>query len=358
MSPLLDAEGRLFGRANIVDVLSVTFLIALVPAAYASLLLLRPARPRIDSVTRAEPNREDRRIANGVIIRMKLKVHGDHLTPNLRAYLDDVEAIGFTFETPQSADVIVGDVPLGTHDLILFDGVQEVARAARAVVIAPAPTAFVRIAGAFVHLDRSTADALHQQQRFEVDGQTAAEVLALGPTEADRQPIDLGARKLETPVAAAWRRAVVLRVYCEPDPDTARCRIGGRLLGDPTTTMIDVPGTATPLKLRIGDVAPDAAPFSAVARIRVAAPGEARGRIRTGDKDIRGESIDERTASIVEVSSSSSAALEIAVRLGVDRTREGWRYKGVLLAPGEPFTFAGLTYAVSGVVLNVVVDER
>src|SRR6185295_7637450 len=122
MTSLVDRDGRVFGRLNLGDALSSEFLLGLVPVAYGSLLLFRPARPRIQSVEPTEVNKEERRIANGLVIRLKLKVRGENLTPMLHAFIDETPAIGFTFESPRSADVIVGDVPMGTHDLILYDG--------------------------------------------------------------------------------------------------------------------------------------------------------------------------------------------------------------------------------------------
>lgn len=355
---IIDSEGRLFGRINLVDAITVAFFVALIPVAYASLLLFRPARPHIQSVSRAEPNKEDRRIANGLVIRMKLKVRGDHLTPGLRAFVDDVPAIGFTFESPASADVIVGDVPLGTHDLILYDGVQEVTRAPRAIVISPLPTAFVRVVGALVQMDRATADGLRERQRFDVDGQLAAEIIAIGPPEPDRHVIAADNLAVETSVSAAWRRSVMLRVFCEPDPDMPRCHVGAVTLGGADWPIIDVPGSNPRLKVQINDVAPDEPSHPAVARIRVVAADDARQRIRPGDRDIRGEVIDDRTAAVNDLRLLPGEAFEMTVHLGVDRARDGWRYKGRLLAPGEPFTFTGPSYVIAGSVASVIVDDR
>ena len=83
--------------------------VGLIPVAYGSLVLFRPARPRIEFGVADGVNQEDRRIANGLEIRLKLKVKGEHLTPMLHANIDATPAIGFTFEDPTSADVIVGD---------------------------------------------------------------------------------------------------------------------------------------------------------------------------------------------------------------------------------------------------------
>jgi len=109
---VVDADGRLFGRVNLVDAVALLFVLGLVPVAYASLLMFRPARPTVKSVEPSEVNKEERRIANGLVIRRKLKVRGDNLTPMLRASIDEYPALGFTFESPKSADVIVGDVPM------------------------------------------------------------------------------------------------------------------------------------------------------------------------------------------------------------------------------------------------------
>ena len=44
----------------------------------------------------------------------------------LRASIDDMPAIGLVFENPNSADLLLGAITPGSHDLILYDGVQEV----------------------------------------------------------------------------------------------------------------------------------------------------------------------------------------------------------------------------------------
>ena len=226
MTPIVDRNGDLFGRINLVDAVCAAFVLGLIPVAYASLLLFRPAKPHITSVERAEVHAEERRIANGLHIQAKIKVRGDHFTPTLRAYVGTVPAIGFAFEDPRSADIIVGDaVPMGKHDLVLFDGAQEVARAPGIIEILPTPGAVMRVAGALIQLDEPTARRLHAGQRFEVNGHLAAEFLELGEIEPDRHRVQIGSGYVETPVAGSWRRAVLMSIHCEPDPDASRCRI-------------------------------------------------------------------------------------------------------------------------------------
>jgi len=127
-------------RFNLFDAVVAGFVIVLIPIAYGTWLLFRTPRPVITSVKRVEITKEERRIG-GPNLTAKLKVQGSGLRPMLRASIDDAPAIGFVFENPNSADLLVGAVAPGSHDLVLYDGVQEVARAPKAVTIQPAITA-------------------------------------------------------------------------------------------------------------------------------------------------------------------------------------------------------------------------
>lgn len=136
-------------RTNLFDAAVAGFVIVLIPIAYGTWRLFRTPHAVITSVKRVEITREERRIGGPGLV-AKMKVQGSGLRPLLRATIDDVPAIGFVLENPNSADLLLGALPAGSHDLILYDGVQEVARAPKAVTIDPpvARTATVR-----VHLD-------------------------------------------------------------------------------------------------------------------------------------------------------------------------------------------------------------
>jgi hypothetical protein len=136
-----DASERELGgmkRLNIFDAAVAVFLIVLVPIAYGTYLLFRAPRTVIASVRRVGITQEERRIGGPNLV-AKFKVQGSGLRPLLRASIDEEPAIGLVFENPNSADLLVGRVPPGTHDLILYDGAQEVARSPKSVVIVPAP---------------------------------------------------------------------------------------------------------------------------------------------------------------------------------------------------------------------------
>jgi hypothetical protein len=133
-------------RVNLFDAAVAGFVIVLIPIAYGTFLLFRTPRPVITSVRRVDIAKEERRVAGPNLV-AKLKVQGSGFRPMLRASIDDAPAIGFVFENPNSADLLVGAVPPGLHDLVLYDGAQEVARAAKAVSLQPASaqTATVRV---------------------------------------------------------------------------------------------------------------------------------------------------------------------------------------------------------------------
>ena len=126
-------------RMNPFDAAVAVFVIVLIPIAYGTYLLFRTPRPVITSVKPVEITREERRIGGPGLV-AKLKVQGSGLRPLLRASIDDTPAIGLVFENPNSADLLVGTIPPGSHDLILYDGVQEVARAPHAVRLQPEVT--------------------------------------------------------------------------------------------------------------------------------------------------------------------------------------------------------------------------
>ena len=156
---IIDSRGRLFGRLNLVDAAVVVFALGLLPFAYGTYLLFQPARPRIESVSVVEVSKEERRVGSA-LLRNKLKVKGSGFNPMLRARIDDAQALGFVFENPNSADVLVGPLTPGPHDPVLFDGVQEVARAVGAVVIQEDTRSFIRTVGWLTALDPEFAQTL------------------------------------------------------------------------------------------------------------------------------------------------------------------------------------------------------
>lgn len=374
---VVDREGRLFGRINLVDAAIGAFVVLLIPLGYAAVLLFRPSAPRITSIEPAPITMTEERAAQGSELSGKIKVRGEGLRPVLRAEIGGRPVIGFIFENPASADVLFGDLPAGTHDLVLFDGRQEVARVPRAVTIPEKPSAGtvrVRVAGVYMDLSEAAARALKAGATFPDQGETEMEVLAVG--EPEPASFSIGGIS-EVSVPGRWQRSALVAVRCQvPVFQVRECRTGGALIG--TGAVLAAPGSPS-LRLMIEEVLPDALPEPAELRVRFIGYAGAIDRIRVGDRDREHWSIDGRGATVAALGASrrlmgdlavglaqegggvsadvritdNVVALDAVLRLGLDRSRASWRYRNDPVRVGSPMTFTTRTYTVRGVVLDV-----
>ena len=126
----IDEDGRLFGRHQSVRRGACRVRDRADPGSLRHLPAVPHARDAHLVGGAGADHQEERRVAGGNRLTAKLKVRGSGLRPMLRASIDGVPSLGFVFEDPNAADVLVGEVPPGAHDLILYDGVQEIARLA------------------------------------------------------------------------------------------------------------------------------------------------------------------------------------------------------------------------------------
>ena len=382
MPRIIDGEGRVFGRFNLVDAVILAFVLLLIPVAYATYLLFRPAQPRITSVESAQLTYIEERAAQGTRLAGKLKVHGTGLRPVLRAKIGSTDAVAFIFENPTSADVLFGDVPAGTHDLVLYDAVQEVARAAGAVTI-PEKSASgrtsVAIVGTLIDLDATTAANLKTGATFP-QGERQAEILALGPVENARLPIN---GRIDAAIDGKQQRAAMIATRCDIDVTQPReCKAGGGVLGAGVTFLM--PGTSGGLRLLVEEIVPASAPTPARVRVRLFGLLDALSLIRVDDADQPHLAIDRRGAVIRSLGARREGTGELTVLLsqdpgsvlasaarqeqigsvdvmltaGLDQSRTGWRYRGDTLRVGGPMTFTTATYTLRGIVLGLDVGEK
>lgn len=380
MTSLVDREGRVFGRVNLVDALIVAFAVLALPLAYAAFLLFRTPTPRIDSVEAAQLTYIEERASGGSTLSGKLKVHGRNLRPILRATIGGQNVIAFIFETPVSADVLFGDLPVGSHDLVLYDGVQEVARAEKAVTI-PAKvkpsSAHVRVVGALIDLDEAAARALTVGKKYPAEGATEAEIVALGEPIPDQREIRVLDGLVEVRAEGRWQRSAGIVTECDVSAPL-QCRIGPVSLGGAETLLL-VPGSAGALRLRVQGIVPAEAPTPAEVRMRFYAPAEAIDLIKAGDRDESLPIVDGRAATIASVESRTVvpgdvtlpatldgmqppssisgahrvAAIDATVRLGADAARAGWLYRSHPLAVGRSLTFVTPRYTIRGLVGSI-----
>ena len=382
MTAIIDRDGRVFGRFNLFDAALVAFVVVLIPLAYVAYLLFRVPVPRITSVQPAQLTYIEDRASGGTELKGKLKVSGTGLRPILRAAIGGQAVVAFIFESPTSADVLFGNMAPGTYDLILYDGVQEVARAPKSVVV-PAPpkpeTARVRAVGSLIDLDDAAVRTVRVGARFPASGAALAEITALGDPVPDVRAIRLSRGTVEVDAKGRWQRPVSLLIDCEVSVPL-QCRIGGAPV-QADGMVIDVPGTGGSLKLRIDEFVPATPPAAAVVRVRFLAPAEAIELMKPGDRDESAPALDDRAATIVSVerreivpgntsvaaasdgvvppasisAADRVAAIDATVRLGADRTSDTLQYRRQPLAVGRSIVFTTPRYTLRGLVRSITV---
>lgn len=340
---VIDANGRVFGRVNLVDAAVLVFVLLLIPVGYATFLLFRPSQPAIEGVARVDPTVEDHRVAGDQLL-IKLKVKGSGFNPLLRARIGDTSALAFVFENPNSADVLVGRVPPGRHDLVLYDGVQEVARSRDAVEIiqrTEKTAAWVRLTGWLTSLE--TAQAKQFDAGFASDHESNAfRIVAVGPIQPAHDRIASGGAIADLPVPDRVERAAEVIVRCDAERRST-CLVGGNGLRQEPPFPVTLAGG---IAFHVEEVGPPADPRPATVWLQFNGPLP---RVQRGDRDLI---VAPRAAQVLNVAGAS-----VMLRLGADESREGWRYRGQLLTPGALFHFRTGRYVASGRVASVSVAE-
>ncbi len=127
---VIDEEGRIFGKFNLVDVVIGVVLLGVIPIVYGAFVLFRTPDPVIQSI---EPNRVT---VDSVGM---LRLTGMYLSPSLRVVIGDRPAESFLVESQTSAEVRLPDLSAGTYDVVLLDEALELTRLVSALVVEPAP---------------------------------------------------------------------------------------------------------------------------------------------------------------------------------------------------------------------------
>jgi hypothetical protein len=348
---VLDDRGRLFGRVNLVDASVVGFIVLLIPVAYGTWLLFRPKPVRITSVTRVTLSKEEQRIANPLRAAAKLKVKGTGFTPMLRAWIGPEPSLGFTFEDSTSADVIVGPMAPGEYDVALYDGGQEVARAPKAFVNPGIPNHDqIKAVGRLVDLNRATADALQSGAMFPSNSDARVRIAALGAVEPGRRPLlSAGDRAARCAARGRLERSATLVLLID---ESAGHDLHGRGLY-PSVTRRFSAGATDAMTFVVDELLPAAPAQPLDATVRLTG-GPELAMIAVGDRD---GLLDDRATVVTAIRSRQGSSVDVQLRLGVDRGRDGWRYRGRVVKAGAPFTLTTERYTAGGTVVSAVANS-
>jgi hypothetical protein len=342
---VLDERGRLFGRINVVDAALAAFVIVLLPLAYGTYLLFQPARPQIISVAPSPITVAELRIGNGSSLAAKFKIQGTGLTPLLRARVGDSDALGLVFESPTSADVLVGPVPPGKHDLILLDGVHEVARANGAIDIQASTGTPIRISGWLIEMDKAASAALRVGVTVPANSPSSFQVAALGPEQDGKSRTRFNGAIIDGKPNGLIDREAALIARCDSPPMYEACSIGGQAIVGAAPLILGLPGG---YRFELHEVLPMESPTEATVTIRIAGPAAAL--VQPGDEDVL---FDARRARVTAIGRSDATGATVTLQLGLDRARDGWRYRGKLVRPGGTLAMTTSRYETIGHVLAI-----
>jgi hypothetical protein len=370
---LVDDRGRVAGRINLIDALAVALVVLLLPVAYGAYLLFRTPAAKLLTV-------EPAKLYQGPNLRVT--VNGENLRPFMRVSFDTIQGRTFLIGSTKSAQVDLPDLPPGAYDVVLYDYMQEIARIPKAVTILPlAPNANLemQVAGAFTGLSDDIARQLKVGLKFPPSGDPAAEIVALGP----RRPVDMRMRAgevtLNLGIPGQFELPATLKVKCfaQSNADgTVHCAMSGPQAAATIApdSFLTLAGPAGWLNFQINEVHLASTPSTVNARVRLVATAEILAKLKAGDTDTSPKALALGHAAVI-VSLGAARAVSTAdagphppigggarvvdavIRVPIERTSTGWRYKDRPLRAGEPFSFETAEYTVNGEVSDVTLPS-
>ena len=347
---ILDDQGRLFGRVNIIDAGVLVVACLLIPLAYGGYLLFRTLPPRIVAIVPP-------RVAQGTT---QVNVRGQNLRPYLRVTVG-VQDAPLLFETPDAGLLRLPSLEPGSYDVTLFDRGREIERVAGALVIestpqtssvskAASPTSSLVAIGVFRGLDDKGAKALAQDLRtLRQQGSSWGQVASFQPAEPSIEY--LWPESLPVFDGTSQIRAV-LQLRCVVAP--GECRVQDVSLISGATVPLDIRGTSRPFVVQ--EVHPA---YTGALELTVAVPAVSREMmsILTTGTSAR-ERFPDRDALrpvvvSIDIPSDESQTAILRLRVPIVNNAEPWRYKGRTLRLGDQFVLEDPLFTLSGLIQSV-----
>jgi hypothetical protein len=366
--PLVDEQGRVAGRFNLVDALVAVVILVVIPLAYGAYLLFQAPPPKLLGIEPATfyqgPN-------------LRLGINGINFRPFMRVSLDNAQARTFLLASTKSAFVDLPDLGPGTYDVVLFDYKQEVARLPKALTILPSASVSIvemEVAGSFKQLSDKEASQLKNGTGFPATS-PIAQIVSVGTPLPGRLRVRAGDTTLSVPTTQMELPATLkLQCWIAPNPDgSVRCMMSG-----PTQPAVVAPDSVLTLKgpqswvnFQISEVHLGSAPATVQARVRLLATPEILTEMKVGDVDTSPNARAQgHAATIVSLGAARAAStsestsraplggagrvVEATLRVPVEQAAAGWIYKDQPFKAGAPFTFETSRYIVQGEVGDVV----
>lgn len=396
---IVDPEGRLFGRINVLDALVVVVLLAAGALTVVGYKLLRVPTP--PQITKVVPET----LTAGP--KLRITIAGENILPYVRVYIQrtsqppqvmhdfrasmsydsyvlaNTAQAALLVESPRLAEVrLPEELMPGTYDLILFNETKIVHVRPAAFTIVPAavprkvssePQGTVRVSGAFTGLPSEASAAIVAGVKVPHGAaEPWGEILSVRPRVPDSGRINFETGRLMVQMRNRWQVPAVLRIVCMVGQ--FKCWLPNAVVVAPGANLsIDVAGAA--VNFAVTDVTADPPePLTTVAmtvrfvtRPEIAAlpreqdadtsPGENRAqpaRIAAIQRrsEMTGTFAEPLIDGTIQVA-ESIAVLECTVHAQVTDTETGWQYRSQAIKAGAPLTFQTDRYIMRGRIRSV-----
>jgi len=363
---LVDDQGRLFGRWNVVDGVIGVVLLGLIPLLYGAFVLFRPTPASLVAI-------EPARIMGGTA---DITIRGNNLRPYMRVSFGTKQGSGFLFESSEKAIVPVSQLAPGVYDVILYDDAQERGRLPKAleVVDVPHPIAEIDLIGAFT----GVADVVAKQLKTGLRLEGIGEVTQLG------KPVSSATRTLLAPgvfVGLASRDAfnvpAIVRAACSlvERNGSVNCMVNGVTVMEDAALQTVLPTGAA--IFQIDQLRTVAAMETVTVHVRFAGDRAVLDRLREGDRDVRRNNEFAAAGTIASVGAVRAASTSVGVaipaspttlqpfvatdlafrdavlRLPAQRVEGHWHYAARPLLIGSIMNFSGPGYEVRATVTSI-----
>jgi len=339
---IVDEQGRLWGRFNLLDAIVLVLVVGLVPLGYGAYALFRTPLPALTRVAPAElfqgPN-------------MRFSVRGEHLRPYMRVSVGSYQGQTFLFKDTTEAEVDLVDVPPGVYDVVLFDFAQERSRLPKALTIHPSvlPDAKVVVVGMFGNLKPEQTASI----KVGLIVPAVGEVVAVGKPVSQVTRIFSKLTEVEVQVPNGLMVPVAMRMACwvRAAQGQPECVANGTGLHPSALMFLPTPVGTLPFQI---DQVRGTQPLVPIdITVRFSGPPEALAQLTIGDADL-GEitnelSVGGRVTGLTGGGSTRDARLTVNAQQG----NAGWIYTNHPLRVGGPFAMKNARYELNGTIVHV-----
>lgn len=347
---MVDADGRLWGRINLLDAILLVLLVAVLPLVYGAYVLFRTPAPVLTAVEPVSLVAGDN---------LRVTVRGLNLRPFLRVSFDTIQGVNFLFDDSTRAQVELNPMPPGVYDIVLYDYKQERSRLPKALTILPMPKPLpateVVVVGRFVNLTPEQAAQLTAGMRLPGGG----EVLEVGKAGPAAPKVYAGGSTIDLPTPKVLQLAATLKLGCDLRAPSGYPECYGANFPFRPTYMGPV---ATPL----GDLAfqvdqlGGAQPFEQVnVTVRFTGTSAMLAQIRPGDVDaVVADNELAAGAKVISAGpqrriSDDAAEQQAVLAIRSQRTAAGWLYVTTPLRAGSSFSFRTPRYEIGGTIVAI-----